>query len=277
MTNNTLLSQVGSKLGLDRRKKGILIMFFALFSAFLSQSQFVINTQPPKIQRICFPNSALSGRLQVAAVTCSGYNLTYQWQRNRPTIIGGTGTFIDLANPTAGYTGVNTPTLDIVNDSLNNIGSRYLYRCFITSSGSGGSCPSFETKLTNVSEVIGVRKPIVKYLTPRDTSVCEAYSGNDTKYPIRAAITNLSRKDTLIFSWQEVDKPSFTDVPIPGHGGNTGVISTWTQSADTTTLIKYITLNTANNTPMVLSRDQSNYYLKITNGLEQASHKFIIN
>lgn len=261
MTDNTHLSQSRSKLRLDHGKKAFFIMLLALFSSFLSvaQSGLTINTQPVKLQRICIPSMPTTPRLQVAAVTCGGANLTYQWQRLRPTSIGGTGNFEDISTSWPGYTGANTPTLDItVADSISGDRSLYKYRCFIVS-----SFPCFGQAFTNVSEIVGVRKPVVKYLTPIDTAVCESYNGADSKYPLRARIIGLSKRDSIQFTWRSVDKPSFTDAPITAHANYTGWISTWTQSADTVTLINYLTLNAANNTTILKSDDQTNYYLNV--------------
>ncbi|MCC6721782.1 MAG: hypothetical protein IT243_06225, partial [Bacteroidia bacterium] len=190
MTNSTNLSKTRSIYRLDLWKKAILITFVALFSSFLSMSQsgLTINTQPVKMQRICVPTMPSTPRLQVAAVTCGGASLTYQWQRLRPTSIGGTGTFTDIGS-WPGYTGYNTPTLDItVADSITGNRVEYLYRCFIVS-----SFPCYGTAYTDTARIFGVRKPVVKYLTPVDTSVCESYSGSDSKYPLRARIIGLSK------------------------------------------------------------------------------------
>lgn len=48
----------------------------------------------------------------MAAVTCPGGNLSYQWQKKRPVSVGGTGLWEDIPFA-AGYIGGNTPTLDI--------------------------------------------------------------------------------------------------------------------------------------------------------------------
>ncbi|NUM31101.1 MAG: hypothetical protein HUU47_02105, partial [Bacteroidetes bacterium] len=225
----------------------------------MSQSGLTINTQPIKLQRICVPTMPSTPRLQVAAVTCGGATLTYQWQRNRPVSIGGTGTWEDIGPAWPGYTGANTPTLDItVADSISGIRVEYLYRCYIVS-----SFPCYGTATTNVSQIIGVRKPVVKYLTPVDTSVCESYPGSDSKYPLRARIIGLSKKDSLYFTWRTVDMPGYVDNAISAHPNYAGWISTWNQSPDSLTLIKYLTLNQANSTTILLSWDQSKYYLQL--------------
>jgi gliding motility-associated-like protein len=246
---------------LDLKKRSILIMLFALFSTFYSQAQsgLTINTQPVKLQRICVPSMPTTPRLQVAAVTCGGATLTYQWQRLRPTSIGGTGLFEDISTSWPGYTGANTPTIDItVADSIMGIRSEYQYRCYIVS-----SFPCYGTATTNVSQIVGVRKPVVKYLTPVDTAVCESYAGSDSKYPLRARIIGLSKKDSVSFTWRAVDMPGFSDAAISAHPNYSGWISTWTQTPDTLTLIKYLTLNQANSTTILKSWDQSKYYLQV--------------
>jgi hypothetical protein len=172
MTKTTRLNQTGSILRLDRGKKAVFMMLFALFSTFLAQSQCALtwNTQPPKFQRICIPFSTLTPRLQVAAVTCPGGNLSYQWQKKRPVSVGGTGLWEDISPFAAGYIGGNTPTLDItVADSITGGASYYEYRNVVISTGginpciSGGTtaCP-YQSDTSNVSKIVGVRKPISK-------------------------------------------------------------------------------------------------------------------
>ena len=246
---------------LDLKKRSILIMLFALFSTFYSRAQLTINTQPVKLQRICVPSMPTTPRLQVAAVTCSGATLTYQWQRLRPTSIGGSGTFDDISTSWPGYTGANTPTLDItVADSISGIRSTYKYRCYIVS-----SFPCYGTATTNVAEIVGVRKPVVKYLTQQDTNVCESYSGSDSKYPLRARIIGVSKRDSLQYTWRFLDRnASNVDGPVSAHPNYTGWISTWNQTPDTTTLLNNITLNQANSTTILLNNDLNRYYLLVS-------------
>jgi gliding motility-associated-like protein len=274
MTLTTLFTQTRSKVRLDLGKKVVFVMLLALLSPFLSVSQckLTINTQPPKLQRICVPFSSITPRLQVAAVTCPGGNLTYQWQKLRPTSIGGTGTWVDIGTSTPGYIGANTPTLDITTaDSIIGKPSFYKYRNMITSSGGINPCISggttnciFQRDSTNVSEIIGVRKPIVKYNTPLNTDICEYYNGGpDETYNLLARVHGVSQRDTLKFTWRTVDMPGFTHSDINTHPRYTYWVSTLTQSVDTATFRDTLTLNNANNTPILLTYDKSQYYLEV--------------
>jgi hypothetical protein len=280
MTKTTRLNQTGSILRLDRGKKAVFMMLFALFSTFLAQSQCALtwNTQPPKFQRICIPFSTLTPRLQVAAVTCPGGNLSYQWQKKRPVSVGGTGLWEDISPFAAGYIGGNTPTLDItVADSITGGASYYEYRNVVISTGginpciSGGStaCP-YQSDTSNVSKIVGVRKPTVKYSTALDTTVCQYVGGlnPDQTYTLKARIIGVSNFDTLKYTWRTVNMPGFVHSDLSAHPNYTGWITTgfpgvFSSPPDSGTLIKTLTLNNANNTPLILGWDQSRFYLEI--------------
>jgi len=140
--------------------------------------------------------TGVAGKAAMFEISSTGTNITYQWQINPGS---GFANITDLAT----YSGVNTPTLNIISvlTSMNN----FTYRCIVT-----GMCPP---QLISAIVTLKVNTVIAIAKQPANATVCE---GANTNFQISAV------GSPLTFQWQ-LNGVNITNSP-QFSGVNTNVL-----------------------------------------------------